>query len=237
MDGGTGASPTSSIRHAGVPWELGLAETQQVLVGNDLRGRVRLQVDGGLRTGRDVVIGALLGAEEFGFSTAPLVAAGCIMMRVCHLNTCPVGHRDAGSRAAPALRRHAGAHRPVPAVRGRGGARADGTAGRAPLRRPRRAHRPRAPGERRRRGHRPRRAARHGRRARGLARRASPASPAPRPRRRSTATCSRWPATHWRAASRSRWSAACTTPTGRSARCSRASWCAASAPTRWPTAR
>ena len=91
MDGGTGASPTSSIRHAGVPWELGLAETQQVLVGNALRGRVRLQVDGGLRTGRDVVIGALLGAEEFGFSTAPLVAAGCIMMRVCHLNTCPVG--------------------------------------------------------------------------------------------------------------------------------------------------
>ena len=91
MDGGTGASPTSSIRHAGVPWELGLAETQQVLVGNDLRGRVRLQVDGGLRTGRDVVVGALLGAEEFGFSTAPLVAAGCIMMRVCHLNTCPVG--------------------------------------------------------------------------------------------------------------------------------------------------
>jgi glutamate synthase domain-containing protein 3 len=91
MDGGTGASPTSSIRHAGVPWELGLAETQQVLVGNDLRGRVRLQVDGGLRTGFDVVVGALLGAEEFGFSTAPLVAAGCIMMRVCHLNTCPVG--------------------------------------------------------------------------------------------------------------------------------------------------
>jgi glutamate synthase (NADPH/NADH) large chain/glutamate synthase (ferredoxin) len=91
MDGGTGASPTSSIRHAGVPWELGLAETQQVLVGNALRGRVRLQVDGGLRTGRDVIIGALLGAEEFGFSTAPLVAAGCIMMRVCHLNTCPVG--------------------------------------------------------------------------------------------------------------------------------------------------
>ncbi len=91
MDGGTGASPTSSIRHAGVPWELGLAETQQVLVGNALRGRVRLQVDGGLRTGRDVVVGALLGAEEFGFSTAPLVAAGCIMMRVCHLNTCPVG--------------------------------------------------------------------------------------------------------------------------------------------------
>ena len=90
-DGGTGASPLSSIKHAGLPWELGIAETQQVLVMNDLRGRVRLQVDGGLRTGRDVIVGALLGAEEFGFSTAPLVAAGCVMMRVCHLNTCPVG--------------------------------------------------------------------------------------------------------------------------------------------------
>jgi glutamate synthase (NADPH/NADH) large chain len=90
-DGGTGASPASSLRHAGLPWELGLAETQQVLVRNGLRGRVRLQVDGGLRTGRDVVVAALLGAEEFAFSTAPLVAAGCIMMRVCHLNTCPVG--------------------------------------------------------------------------------------------------------------------------------------------------
>ena len=90
-DGGTGASPISSIRHAGIPWELGLAETQQVLVMNDLRGRVRLQVDGKLQTGRDVAIAALLGAEEFGFSTAPLVAMGCIMMRVCHLNTCPVG--------------------------------------------------------------------------------------------------------------------------------------------------
>ncbi|HKE99387.1 MAG TPA: glutamate synthase large subunit [Actinomycetes bacterium] len=90
-DGGTGASPLSSIKHAGLPWELGIAETQQVLVANGLRGRVRLQVDGGLRTGRDVVVGGLLGAEEFGFSTAPLVALGCIMMRVCHLNTCPVG--------------------------------------------------------------------------------------------------------------------------------------------------
>ncbi len=90
-DGGTGASPLSSLKHAGLPWELGLAETQQVLVMNGLRGRVRLQVDGGLRTGRDVVIGALLGAEEFAFSTAPLVALGCVMMRVCHLNTCPVG--------------------------------------------------------------------------------------------------------------------------------------------------
>ena len=90
-DGGTGASPLSSIKHAGIPWELGLAETQQVLVMNDLRGRIRVQVDGKLQTGRDVVIGALLGAEEFGFSTAPLISLGCVMMRKCHLNTCPVG--------------------------------------------------------------------------------------------------------------------------------------------------
>ena len=90
-DGGTGASPLSSIRHAGAPWEIGLAETQQTLVLNGLRGRIRVQVDGQLRTGRDVVIAALLGADEFGFATAPLVAAGCIMMRKCHLNTCPVG--------------------------------------------------------------------------------------------------------------------------------------------------
>ncbi len=90
-DGGTGASPLSSIKHAGIPWELGLAETQQVLVMNDLRGRIRVQVDGKLQTGRDVVIGALLGAEEFGFSTAPLISMGCVMMRKCHLNTCPVG--------------------------------------------------------------------------------------------------------------------------------------------------
>jgi len=90
-DGGTGASPLTSIKHAGVPWELGLAETHQVLVKNDLRSRVILQTDGQLRTGRDVVLAALLGAEEFGFATAPLVASGCIMMRKCHLNTCPVG--------------------------------------------------------------------------------------------------------------------------------------------------
>jgi glutamate synthase domain-containing protein 2/glutamate synthase domain-containing protein 1/glutamate synthase domain-containing protein 3 len=89
--GGTGASPLSSIKHAGIPWELGLAETQQVLVMNDLRGRIRVQTDGKLQTGRDVTIAALLGAEEFGFSTAPLIAMGCIMMRKCHLNTCPVG--------------------------------------------------------------------------------------------------------------------------------------------------
>ena len=90
-DGGTGASPLTSLRHAGIPWELGLAETQQVLVMNDLRSRIIVQTDGKLQTGRDVVIAALLGAEEFGFSTAPLVAMGCIMMRKCHLNTCPVG--------------------------------------------------------------------------------------------------------------------------------------------------
>ncbi|HUK20191.1 MAG TPA: glutamate synthase large subunit [Gemmatimonadales bacterium] len=90
-DGGTGASPQTSLKHAGLPWELGLAETQQVLVLNKLRDRITVQVDGQMKTGRDVVIGALLGAEEFGFATAPLVVMGCIMMRVCHLNTCPVG--------------------------------------------------------------------------------------------------------------------------------------------------
>jgi glutamate synthase (NADPH) large chain len=90
-DGGTGASPLSSIKHAGIPWELGLAETQQTLVSNGLRDRIVVQVDGQLKTGRDVIVAALLGAEEFGFATAPLVVSGCIMMRVCHLDTCPVG--------------------------------------------------------------------------------------------------------------------------------------------------
>ena len=90
-DGGTGASPMSSIKHAGLPWEIGLAETHQTLVLNKLRGRISVQVDGGLRTGRDVIIGALLGADEFGFATAPLIVSGCLMMRKCHLNTCPVG--------------------------------------------------------------------------------------------------------------------------------------------------
>ncbi|WP_121118861.1 glutamate synthase large subunit [Croceibacterium ferulae] len=90
-EGGTGASPLTSLTHAGSPWEIGLAETQQTLLLNDLRSRIVVQVDGGLRTGRDVAIGALLGADEFGFATAPLIAAGCIMMRKCHLNTCPVG--------------------------------------------------------------------------------------------------------------------------------------------------
>ncbi|MBI4923185.1 MAG: glutamate synthase subunit alpha, partial [Devosia nanyangense] len=89
--GGTGASPLTSLKHAGSPWEIGLSETHQTLVANKLRGRIAVQVDGGIRTGRDVVIGALLGADEFGMATAPLIAAGCVMMRKCHLNTCPVG--------------------------------------------------------------------------------------------------------------------------------------------------
>ncbi len=91
FEGGTGASPLTSIKHAGSPWEIGLAETHQTLVANRLRSRISVQVDGGIRSGRDVVVGAILGADEFGFSTAPLIAAGCIMMRKCHLNTCPVG--------------------------------------------------------------------------------------------------------------------------------------------------
>ncbi len=90
-DGGTGASPQASIHHAGIPWEIGLAETQQTLLRNDLRSRILVEVDGQMRTGRDVAIGAILGADEFGFGTAPLIALGCVMMRVCHLNTCPVG--------------------------------------------------------------------------------------------------------------------------------------------------
>ncbi|MGA3148369.1 MAG: glutamate synthase large subunit, partial [Acidimicrobiales bacterium] len=90
-DGGTGAAPLTSLKHAGIPWELGLAETQQTLLANDLRDRIVVQVDGQMKTGRDVIIGALLGAEEFGFATAPLVVSGCVMMRVCHLDTCPVG--------------------------------------------------------------------------------------------------------------------------------------------------
>ena len=90
-DGGTGASPLTSLKHAGIPWELGLAETQQTLIGNGLRDRIVVQADGQMKTGRDVIIAALLGAEEFGFATAPLVVSGCVMMRVCHLDTCPVG--------------------------------------------------------------------------------------------------------------------------------------------------
>ena len=122
-DGGTGASPWSSIKHAGTPWELGLAETQQTLVLNRLRGRIRVQADGQMKTGRDVVIGALLGADEFGFATAPLVVEGCIMMRKCHLNTCPVGRGHAGPGAAREVRRPARARRQLLLLRRRGSAR------------------------------------------------------------------------------------------------------------------
>ena len=90
-DGGTGAAPLTSLKHAGLPWELGLAETQQTLLLNGLRDRITVQVDGAMKTGRDVVVAALLGAEEYGFATAPLIVSGCVMMRVCHLDTCPVG--------------------------------------------------------------------------------------------------------------------------------------------------
>ena len=127
-DGGTGASPLTSLKHAGLPWELGLAETQQVLVLNKLRDRIVVQVDGQMKTGRDVVIGALLGAEEFGFATAPLVVMGCIMMRVCHLNTCPVGIATQDPGAAQEVHRHAGVRRELLPLHRRGSARADGGA-------------------------------------------------------------------------------------------------------------
>ena len=110
-DGGTGASPQTSIKHAGIPWELGLAETHQTLVLNNLRSRIVVETDGQLKTGRDVVVAALLGAEEFGFATAPLVALGCIMMRVCHLNTCPVGVATQDPRTAQTFHRRSRARR------------------------------------------------------------------------------------------------------------------------------
>ena len=121
--GGTGASPLSSIRHAGIPWEIGLAETQQTLIRNGLRGRVRLQTDGQLKTGRDVIVAACLGAEEYGFATAPLIAMGCVMMRQCHLNTCPVGYRHPGPRPPRPVHRHARPGGRVPLLRRRGGPR------------------------------------------------------------------------------------------------------------------
>ena len=127
-DGGTGASPLTSIRHAGVPWELGLAETQQMLVLNDLRRRILVQTDGKLQTGRDVAIAALLGAEEFGFSTAPLVAMGCIMMRKCHLNTCPVGIATQDPVLRAAISGHAGTRHQLFLLRRRAGAAVDGEA-------------------------------------------------------------------------------------------------------------
>ena len=124
--GGTGASPLTSIKYAGMPWELGLAETQQTLVLNNLRGRIVLQTDGQIKTGRDVLIAALLGAEEFGFSTAPLIASGCIMMRVCHLNTCPVGVATQDPGAAQEIRRQAGARHQFHVLHRRGSARDHG---------------------------------------------------------------------------------------------------------------
>ena len=129
-NGGTGASPLTSIHHAGVPWELGIAEAQQVLMMNGLRGRARLQVDGKLCTGRDVAFAALLGAEEFGFATAPLVASGCIMMRKCHLNTCPVGVATQDPELRAEVCRQAGARHPLLLLRRRRGA---GDHGRARL--------------------------------------------------------------------------------------------------------
>ena len=141
-EGGTGASPLSSLKHAGLPWELGLAETQQVLVENRLRDRVRVQVDGGLRTSRDVIVAALLGAEEFGMATASLIATGCVMLRKCHLNTCSVGIATQDPELREQLRRHARGRRRVLHVRRRGRARAARAARRALARRdgrPRRA--------------------------------------------------------------------------------------------------
>ncbi len=141
-DGGTGASPISSILHAGIPWEIGLAETQQTLVLNDLRSRIWVQTDGQLKTGRDVVIAALLGADEMGFATAPLIATGCVMMRACHLNTCPVGI----ATQDPELReRFQGKPEHVTRLlllRRRGGAAVDGGARHPPLRGARRPGRP-----------------------------------------------------------------------------------------------
>jgi glutamate synthase domain-containing protein 2 len=127
--GGTGASPLSSIKHAGSPWELGLAEAHQALVINDLRGRVRLQTDGQLKTGRDVVVAALLGAEEFGFATAPLIVQGCVMMRKCHLNTCPVGIATQDPVLPGEVRGSAGARDQLPVPGGRGGAADHGAPG------------------------------------------------------------------------------------------------------------
>ncbi len=127
-DGGTGAAPLTSLKHAGAPWELGLAETQQTFLLNRLRDRIVVQVDGQLKTGRDVVIAALLGAEEYGFATAPLVVSGCVMMRVCHLDTCPVGVATQNPMLRAAVHRSAGVRRHVLRVHRRGGARAPGRA-------------------------------------------------------------------------------------------------------------
>ncbi len=141
-DGGTGASPLTSLKHAGIPWELGLAETQQTLVLNKLRDRIIVQTDGQLKTGRDVVIAALLGAEEFGFATAPLVVMGCIMMRVCHLDTCPVGIATQNPKLREKFPRQGRARRQLLPVHRPGSARADGAARLPHDRRPDRPQRP-----------------------------------------------------------------------------------------------
>ena len=138
-DGGTGAAPLTSLKHAGGPWELGLAETQQTLLLNGLRDRIVVQTDGQLKTGRDVVIAALLGAEEYGFASAPLVVSGCIMMRVCHLDTCPVGVATQNPVLRERFSGKAGVRRELLRVHRRGGARDPGRAG---LPQPRRGDRP-----------------------------------------------------------------------------------------------
>ncbi len=141
-DGGTGASPWSSIKHAGTPWEMGLAETQQTLVLNRLRSRIRVQADGQMKTGRDVVIGALLGADEFGFATAPLVVEGCIMMRKCHLNTCPVGVATQDPVLRKKFQGKPGARRQLLLLRRRRSPPNHGAAGHPQVRRPDRPRRP-----------------------------------------------------------------------------------------------
>ena len=221
-DGGTGASPLTSIKHAGIPWELGLAETHQVLVMNDLRSRIVVEVDGQLKTGRDVVIGALLGAEEFGFATAPLVVLGCIMMRACHLNTCPVGRGHPGPAAAGPLHRRPGPRGQLHALHRPGGARVHGAA-RLPHRRrdggPLRADRD-APGRRPLEGAQPRLLAHPLQADRAAPLRPDLLHPAgPRggaqPRRHHAAR--RWPSRRWSGARR--WTPPCpsATPTGWSA--------------------
>ncbi len=165
-DGGTGAAPLTSLKHAGGPWELGLAETQQTLIANGLRERIVVQTDGQLKTGRDVVIATLLGAEEFGFATAPLVVSGCVLMRVCHLDTCPVGDRNAEPRTAQALQWQARVRRELLRVHRDRGARISFGTGFSQHRRSRRSGR----------------ASRHGRRNRALeGQRARPRTDAARP--------------------------------------------------------
>ena len=223
-EGGTGASPLTSIKHAGSPWEIGLSETHQTLVRNRLRGRIAVQVDGGIRTGRDVVFGALLGADEFGFSTAPLIALGCIMMRQCHLNTCPVGVATQDPVLREALQGHAGAPHQLLLLRRRGGARDHGRHGLPQLQRDDRADADaRQPqGGRSLEGARPRLLAPVPQ-ARG--RRQAPPSTTARSRTTSSTTCSTpssspRPGRRWRVAARSGSRRRSTIPTAPSAPCS-----------------